>query len=157
MEKIKTEININDFPARIRPFLAGATVYDSSCGQGAIVYYADSGYYIKTAPHHSLAREAAMGRLFYAKGMGAQVMEYITTDKDYLVTRSVAGQDFTHYLENPEKLCRLYATALRRLHSQPLENAPVSPKYSRYMAVAENSAENCRYDDWVRLKAFTPK
>lgn len=154
MKKIKTEISIESFPNEIRHLFENATVYDSSCSSDATVYYIDTGYYVKIDALHSLADEAALNKLFYARGLGVEVVAYISTDRDYLVTRSAIGEDLTHYLHNPEKLCELIATSLRKLHSQPVNDAPVSSRYQRYMDSVNGDYNGGYYDESVLMNRY---
>ncbi|MBR5520657.1 MAG: phosphotransferase [Oscillospiraceae bacterium] len=154
MEKIKMETDISVFPDEIKHLFENTTVYDSSCSEEARVYYLDTGYYVKTAPLHSLASEATAGKLFYEKGLGVEIVSYISADRDYLVTRSAHGLDLTHCLDNPEKLCRILATALRRLHLQPVETAPLSPKHYMYMAAADSKESDGSYDEKYILGCY---
>lgn len=133
MEKVKTEINIDNFPERIRYLLENATVYDSSCHSGAKVYYIDSGYYIKVDEATRLDGEAKLSKLFYERGFGVEVVDYISTDKDYLVTRSAEGEDLIQYLDEPKKVCEILAGALLRLHEQPIDHMPCSARHLYYM------------------------
>ena len=57
MEKTKTIIDINDFPAEIHKYLNNAEVYDTSCGENSQVLYSSQGYYIKITSKDSLKRE----------------------------------------------------------------------------------------------------
>lgn len=154
MKKIKIEINPTEFPDAIRHLIRGATVYDSSCSAKASVYYLDTGYYIKAAPLNSLTQEANLTRLFSAMGLGVEVMSYISSDRDYLITRSAEGEDLTHYLTDPEKLCKLLASALRRLHSQPICGVPVSSGYQRYMDSANGGFSGGSYDESVLMDPY---
>lgn len=157
MKKTKIEININNFPSQIHYLFNNATVYDSSCSSEAAVYYLDTGYYIKTAARHTLAREAKLSRLFYERGFGVEVIDYISTDKDYLVTRSAVGEDLTHDIHEPEKLCQILATALRDLHTQPITDVPISRKYQYYMERANANFDDGSYDYFVAVERFYVK
>ena len=157
MKKIKTEVNIKSFPNEIRHLFENATVYDSSCSSEATVYYIDSGYYVKIDELHSLADEAALNKLFHARELGVEVIAYISTDKDYLVTRSAVGEDLTHYLQNPEKLCKLLATSLRKLHSQPINDVPVSSRFQRYMDSVNGDYDGGYYDESVLMNRYIVK
>ena len=154
MKKTKLEININNFPSQIHYLFNNATVYDSSCSSEATVHYLDTGYYIKSATRHTLAREAKLSRLFLERGLGVEVIDYISTDKDYLVTRSAVGEDLTHYINEPEKLCEILAKALRTLHVQSIANVPVSWKYQYYMERANEKLEDGCFDDHIEMERF---
>lgn len=132
MNKRKIEIDLADFPSQLHELLRAGEIYDSSCSTEARTLYCEAGYYIKIALKGALASEAMMGRLFHQLGLGVEVLEYLSSDRDYLVTRSADGEDLTHHLEDPENLCRVMAEGLRKLHSQSVAGAPVSAKLSGY-------------------------
>lgn len=132
MQKTKMEININDFPKELHDIFNNAQVYDSSCNPNAQVLYSDKGYYVKIAEKGSLAKEAEMTKLFACKGMGVEVISYLSKEKDYMVTKSAEGEDALHYLDNPERLCETLAEAMKYLHSRPLAGVPVSPCMELY-------------------------
>ncbi len=154
MKKTKIEINREEFPNELRQLLENATVYDSSCSSDAKVYYLDTGYYIKTDVAHALAKEAEMTSLFHSIGFGVEVLAYVTAEKDYLVTREAVGEDLTHYLQDPEKLCALLATSLRKLHANPIQSVPISPRYERYMESASGDCSGGCYDEFVLLDRY---
>lgn len=157
MKKTKTQVNIDSFPKEIRHLFRDANVFDSSCSSDASVYYIDTGYYVKTGSLHSLADEAKLTNLFYERGLGVEVIACVSTDRDYLVTRSAVGEDLTHYLQNPEKLCELLASSLLRLHSQPVGDVPVSSRYRRYIDSANGSFDGGCYDESVLTDRYTVK
>lgn len=132
MDKIKVKIDVETFPEEIRYLLENTIVYDSSCHSGAKVYYLESGYYIKVDKLHNLANEAYLNKLFNTRGLGVEVIAYISTDKDYLVTRSADGQDLIHCLAEPEKVCEILADALKKLHAQPVNDMPISERHKNY-------------------------
>lgn len=138
MKRTRTTVDIAAWPDEIRPLVESATIYDSSGGSSARVYYIDTGYFVKVAAPGSLAEEAALARSFYIRGLGTEVMAYISVDRDYLVTRAALGEDLTHYLNDPARLCSLLAMSLRRLHAQPVDNAPISSGYRQYMKYIEH-------------------
>ena len=144
MEKVKTTIDINDFPRSLHKYLENTDIYDSSCGENSRVLYSDKGYYIKIAPKGSLEREAAVATHLSEKGLCAKVEEYISTDKDYMVTVPAVGQDATHYINNPEKLCAALAEGMKYLHSLPVENVPPSPQMDFY-----NIDNDLNYDTFI--------
>lgn len=132
MEKTKTTIDLKFFPKEIHKYLVNADIFDSSCGENSRVLYSSKGYYIKIAPKGSLEREATITDYFYDSGIGAELVKYISTDKDYMVTRPAPGQDATHYLDNPHKLCETLAASMKYLHSLPMDNIILSPSMEYY-------------------------
>lgn len=126
MKKTKIDISLNDFPKELHKLMEGATVYDSSSHPQNKVYYSDSGYYIKVSDTGTLVKEAQLSELFAVKGMGPKVVMYLSAEKDYLVTEALKGEDALHYLDNPEKLCKELADAMKLLHGWQLDGVPVS-------------------------------
>lgn len=153
MIKRKTEVNLSDYPTQLHAFLQPGNFYDSSCGQDAKTLYCDRGYYIKTAPRGVLAREAEMGVLFHSLELGVEVIRYYSEDWDYLVTRSADGEDLTHFLHDPEGICRILADALRTLHGQSTENVPASAKLWEY---GQKGAGRLKADTLIHGDACLP-
>ncbi len=132
MEKKFLKINISDYPSQVYPFVADTAVYDSSCGENSQVLYTDKGYYIKIAPKGSLGRESIIIEYFYSQGIVPQLVKYVSTDKDYMVTKPAQGMDATHFLDNPEKLCQSLAAAMKYLHGLPVGDISMSPQMNFY-------------------------
>ena len=147
--------NPEDFPEIFRTFLS-TPVYDSSCSPDARVWFLDreDGFYLKSAPKGSLKAEADMTRYFHGKGLGAEVLHYLSSDQDWLLTRKVPGQDCTHaqYLENPKRLCDTIAAELRRLHETDFTGCPVSDRMDSYFSSAQRNYQACSFDP-----AFLPQ
>ena len=154
MIKRKIEISISDFPAELHELLMAGNIFDSSCSSNATALYCDAGYYIKNDEKGELALEAELCDCFFYLGLGVRVIQYLSSDKDYLVTQSAVGEDLTHYLDNPKKLCDLLASSLRRLHSQPVDDVPVSTRFQRYLDSANGDFSGGYYDESVLMDAF---
>ena len=139
-------------PPALGEFLRGGTLYDRSGRSNARTLYCDRGCDIKIDEKGALAGEAALGRAFHRLGLGPEVLAYLSTDRDYLVTRSVVGEDLTHAALTPEQLCERLAEALHRLHSQPVEGFPVSTRLQRYLDAADGGEgfydESVLMDRW---------
>ena len=109
MQRKKTQINIDDFPAALRPLLINAAVFDSSCSDAAKVYFIDKdeGYFLKCAAAFSLKTEYEMTRFFFQKHLAPEPLLYLSEDKDYLLSVAASGEDMTHpvYLDEPKRLC----------------------------------------------------
>ena len=137
-------------PAAMRPFLEDAAVFDSSCSAAARVYFLDkdSGFYLKTASAGALRREAELTAYFYGKGMGAEVLAYESGERDWLLTRRMAGADCIHpmYLDDPRRLCDTIAQLLRRLHETDPTGCPVTDHTAQYLLAAETNYRRKNYD-----------
>lgn len=132
MRKVRTTINLNDFPSELHYIFDNTTVYDSSSHPTMTVLYSDSGYYVKIGEKGSLTKEAEMAKLFEQNEIGVEVISYISDVRDYMVTRPANGEDCTHYLNDPERLCEVLAEAMKFLHSRPVKGIPVSSCMETY-------------------------
>ena len=113
-----------DFPEQLRTYIEGANLSNSSSHSGARVLYLDSGYYLKIDQKGRLEREARIASLFEQEGTGTPVIHYLSTDKDYLLTKEAIGHDTLAFLDQPDKICRTMAEALKKLHSFYPQNFP---------------------------------
>lgn len=154
MEKHLIHMDLTGFPGEILPYFQNTDIYDSSSSERAQVYYCDRGYFVKAAPKGTLEKEARMNRLFYERGLGVEVLEYLTADRDYLVTAAAQGQDLLHYLHEPEKLCEVLADCLRELHGKAVNNVPLSEAYKKYMEAASTSAAEGYGHSWVLMDRY---
>lgn len=140
----------NEMPRDILHFVSGAKIYDSSCSEEAKVYFIDkgNGYYLKCSNQGALEKECKMTEYFHSKGLGAEVLRYISNDRDWLLTTSVIGEDCTHeeYLAHPERLCDTIAYELRKLHETDYTGCPVSDRTSEYLDAAEKNYRVGNYD-----------
>ena len=140
-----------EIPADFQAILKGAPIYDSSCSPEARVYFLDrdGGYYLKRSGAGMLRREAEMTSFFHSKGMGAEVLRYLTSgEHDWLFTSAVAGEDCTHdaYRSDPRRLCDTVATELRRLHETDFSGCPVPDRNREYLALADENYRTDHYD-----------
>ena len=145
IDKIEFEL-----PNEILSFTKNAQLYDSSCSTEARVYFVDKGegYYLKISPGKTLSAEAEMTEYFHKKGLGAQVIEYISAEKDFLITKRVSGEDATHerFISKPALLCDKMAQYLRMLHEIDFKDCPKKNRISSYLALAEENYRNKKYD-----------
>lgn len=137
MKRYPITVNSDDYPAALLPYFSGAKTFDSSCSPFAKVVFIDkdNGYYLKTAEKGSLKREADMTNYFASKGLSKRVVEYISLDKDHMLTERVSGEDCTYekYMEEPKKLCDTIATLLRQLHETDHEGCPIPDHTKLYL------------------------
>ncbi len=149
MKRTLIQPELSQFPAEFHALLT-APVFDSSCSPEARVYFIDrdGGLFLKSAPAGTLQKEAAMDRFFCEKGFGPQVLSYQTTDRDWLLTAAVAGEDCLHeqYIADPQRLCDTTALLLRQLHDTPIEGCPIPDRTADYIATAEQNFRTGRYD-----------
>ena len=120
MERKPIVLHPEAIPEEFWPLMEGAKIYDSSCSDRARVYYIekDGGFYLKGSPAGSLQREAVMTEFFHSKGLGTEVLGYLSREQDWLLTRRIPGEDciWPRYLEDPKRLCDTIAQHLRALH-----------------------------------------
>ncbi len=142
--------DLNSIPCKLHSFFADANVYDSSCSPGARVYFIekDGGYYLKSAPKGTLETEAVLTKYFCSKGLGTNVLEYLSLEKDWMLSEKVEGEDCTYkmYLDNPKKLCDTVASLLRQLHEYDFSDCPVQDRISSYINTVNNNYYTGEYD-----------
>lgn len=128
-------------PHEIDEVCRGAVIYDSSCSPEARVYFIDreGGFYLKVGEKNALRRDAMMTEYFHRRGLGAELLCYISGERDLMLSRRVAGEDCTHevYKSDPKRLCDLLAERLRMLHELDASDCPVKDRISEYIALAE--------------------
>ena len=144
------KIDLAQYPEALLQYLEKTETYDSSCSPQARVFFIDKdgGYYLKTAPKGTLKREALMTEFFAKKGLSARVVEYISADKDYMLTHRVPGEDctFRSFLEQPERLCDIMAERLRWLHGFDTAGCPINDHMSVYCHTVEANYKNNIFD-----------
>ena len=140
----------DSLPSSLLSYFEGARVYDSSSSPEARVYYieGESGYYLKISAKEALSREAQMTEYFHSKKLCPEVLEYVSDDRDYLLTRRAEGEDLTHekFLSDPKRLARRLAEELRLLHELDFSDCPVKDRNSSYLSLAFENYEGKRYD-----------
>jgi kanamycin kinase len=150
MKLTSITINIDDYPADFHTLLSDATLYDSSCSEQARVIFIDKdgGFFLKSAPKQTLQREAAMTKYFHSKNLAANLLAYISEDKDWLLTEKLHGEDgiSPKHLEKPEQLCDIFAERLALLHSERFTDCPIPNHTELYLAKAEHNMRTDNYD-----------
>lgn len=115
------------------------------------MYFIDkeNGYYLKNSKKGTLEKEAKMTEFFHSKRIGAEVLNYISNDSDWLLTAAVAGEDCTHekYLADPKKLCDTVAEELRKLHETDHTDCPIPDRMAEYLTEAERNYRTGNYDE----------
>lgn len=150
MKRTPISIDLSAFPSQFHPYLQGAALFDSSCSSAAKVFFLDKGpgYFLKTAPKGTLAKEAALTAFFHGKGLGAEVAAYEILESDWMLTLRVPGEDCLDelYLSDPERLCDTTAQLLRQLHDTDFAGCPVANRTTNYLATARRNWEHNVYD-----------
>lgn len=149
MERKPVLPDLNTIPAVFHPLLTGKAVFDSSCSREARVLYIPSeGCFLKSAPKGSLLREKELTSFMSVLFPAPRVLDYLSEEKDWLLTSAVEGEDCTHpvHMAEPKKLCDLWAETLRAIHSLPTAGCPVADHRVRYFATAEENYRKGAYD-----------
>lgn len=145
-------------PDKITRLVRDAKIYDSSCSPEARVYYIDKdlGYFLKVSAKGSLSNEAKMTDYFHKKGIGAKVIEYVSCDRDFLITGQVHGENATHarFLSNPKKLCDTFAQHLRALHETDFSDCPIKNRNESYLALADENYAKRQFDLSLTAELF---
>ena len=125
-------------PEVLEKLLRTHRLYDSSCSPEARVWFLEGSdnLFLKSAPAGTLKAEADMTRHFHQLGLSAQVVEYISAERDWLLTAALPGEDCIHqmYLDDPKRLSETTALLLRQLHEQSTENCPRQDHTAEYLA-----------------------
>ena len=142
MERKPISPDLSQFPEAFRPLLYAAGIYDSSCSPEARVWYLDykDGLYLKSAPAGSLKTEAQLTAYFHSRRLSAEVLTYLSDERDWLLTRRIPGEDCTHrqYCGDPARLCDTIAGQLRQLHELSTDHCPVKDRNEQKIAAARS-------------------
>ncbi len=150
MKRTKVRLELDQFPGEISSIMRDADIYDSSCSQEAKVYFIDKGkgLFLKEAAAGFLEPEHLMHGYFHGLGLTSPVALYKSIgDKDYLVTERVPGEDCTHYLDEPCRLCDTTAGLLRSLHEQPVFDCPIQNRITSYVKSVLNGYASGKYEN----------
>jgi kanamycin kinase len=173
------EPELERYPEQLRSLMEGSQLYSAKFSKYSNVIYIDrdGGYFLKATPPGRLQREAEMTRFFHEKGLAAEVLDYIPAenqewdrqkwdeamtcfypfrdpaDQDWLLTRSVPGEDCTDrsLLDAPEVLCDRLAEVLRILHSTNPVGYPGEALTPRYLEQITRSHDAGRYDTSIYI------
>ncbi|MDL2287552.1 aminoglycoside 3'-phosphotransferase [Eubacteriales bacterium OttesenSCG-928-G02] len=150
MQHKSIKIDISEFPKEIRQFISPSELFDKSSSKDAKILFSNKehGYYIKYAAKGALASEVEMTRYFHKKSLASEVIEYISEEKDWMVTKKLLGEDCISqkYLEQPERLCEKLAENLALLHTIDYKDCPFYNRTDLYIKKAINNYSNKMYD-----------
>lgn len=153
MKRTRVSIDLRNFPAELRPFLADADIYDSSSHSSATVLFIEPDHYLKIDSRGELKQEALMTDWFHRRGLGPEIVRYLCADRDYLLTRSVPGEDCLACLDDPEQLCQVLAHTLRGLHELSPVGLSDSIRLERYLDSAGDWSKGF-WDEHVLMPEF---
>lgn len=119
---------MQNLPRQIADFIADAPLIDTSGHSGDKTYFIDRapGAYLKIGPKGKFGVAAMLQHYWGNKGLSADVIAYLSEDRDYLITSVVPGRDgiYAAHLAQPERLSRVFGESLRHLHSLPFADCP---------------------------------
>ena len=150
MKLTRIDIELDQIPPQFHELLNRSAVFDSSCSPEARVMFldADVGFFLKSGPKGTLASENTLTRYFHEKNLAAQVVDYVSEDRDWLLTKRLPGEDCItqKYLDDPIRLCDTLAELLRRLHDENHDGCPVTDVTTRRIKLAQENYRMNRYD-----------
>ena len=90
-----------------------------------------------------------MTAYFAEKGLAPTVLQYISSDSDWMLTERVAGEDciFHKYMESPERLCDLLAELLYKLHNTDYSDCPVKNRVETYFNTVDENYKKGVFDN----------
>lgn len=133
MEK-NERVNIDtlSLPDELIKWIGNAPIYESSGESGAKTVYIDrdGGAYLKIANCGSLLLSSQLQTYFAKHKLSSPVIRYLSTDRDYLMTAPIRGDDGTSkkYLAEPERLSEIFGLSLRLLHEVEASDCPIKDK-----------------------------
>jgi kanamycin kinase len=130
-----------EFPSECAEYIKDAKIYDSSCSKDARVFFIDGKekLFIKKSAKGTLEKEYIMTEYFNKFSLAPKVIKYISNEFDWLITQKVYGKDATHMIDQPLKLCDLWAETLYALHCTKATNCPVPERTNEYISFAEQN------------------
>lgn len=129
MKRTQTAIDIETMPLTIRPYLSGATIYDSSSSEEARTFFISGSerVFLKIGQKGSLEREYEMTSFLHKLNVAPNAIAYTSESAyDYLLTEAVDGEDGVapEHIGNPQKLTYVFGEYLSMLHSLPTTGCP---------------------------------
>lgn len=125
----RIDIDALQLPEAMRAWIGESPVYECSGASGARTLFIDGQEraYLKLAAPGALARAAQMQRWWHERGFSAALLCYLPGEQcDCMLTAPVTGVNGVapEHLARPERLCRLFGEALRRLHDADTAGCP---------------------------------
>jgi kanamycin kinase len=145
MEKNEqVDIDTLSLPDELIKWIGNAPIYESSGQSGARTVYIDrdGGAYLKIAVCGSLLLSSQLQTYFSKHKLSSPVIRYLSTDRDYLITVPIKGDDGTSkkYLAEPERLSEIFGLSLRLLHEVDASDCPIKDRmYELTLKAGTNS------------------
>lgn len=131
-------------PDELNKWIGNAPIYESSGKSGARTVYIDrdGGAYLKIAACGSLLSSSQLQTYFSKHKLSSPVIRYLSTDRDYLITAPIKGDDGTakKYLAEPERLSKIFGQSLRALHEVDAFDCPIKDKMDELTLMASTSS-----------------
>lgn len=141
MDKLhQVDVDTLSLPDELSRWIGNAPIYESSGESGARTVYIDrdGGAYLKISACGSLLLSSKLQRYFSKHKMSSPVIQYLSTDKDYLITTPIKGENgiSKKYLAEPERLSETFGLALRLLHEIDAADCPIDDRMSQLTLMA---------------------
>lgn len=145
MEKIEQiDIDTLALPDELNRWIGNAPIFESSGESGARTVYIDrdGGAYLKISAYGSLLRSSQLQTYFSKHKLSSPVIRYLSTDRDYLITAPIKGDDglSKKYLAEPERLSEVFGQSLRLLHEADAADCPINNRMSEFTLMAGTSS-----------------
>ena len=130
------------FPEEIRALIGEGEFADTSgCSGAQTLYIPRINAFLKIAPCGSLTAAARMQAFFAAQNLSAPLLQYVSADRDYMLTAAIPGLDGTapRHLAEPQRLSEVFGTSLRRLHDASVAGCPVTDRNARLLCEAQTA------------------
>lgn len=139
-KKEQVDIHTLALPNELITWIGNADIYESSGESGARTIYIDrdGGAYLKIAARGSLFISSQMQTFFSKHKLSSPVLSYISTDRDYMLTAALRGDNgiSKKYLSEPERLSIIFGQALRLLHEADISDCPVKNRMNELTRMA---------------------
>lgn len=129
-------------PPTLQPYLQGQEIKDTSGHSGAKVFQLGDQAYLKIDQKEILREEATLIKWFEQEHLGVTLLDYLSEDKDYLLTKAANGENALAFLDQPKQLCQTLAKALKELHQLKPDTFPITDRLGRYRATAEQNYQS---------------
>ena len=148
MVDLKIVNKIANLPKKLETIVNDKEIFDVSGRSGDKVYYVGGNIYIKQANKNTLQKEYAMTSFLNSFLLAPRVINYISSDCDWLVTEKLNGcQGYQkQYIEQPEKLAILHGESLKHLHSLSTDGCPISYSAEGLLKVTEKNYKAGKFD-----------
>jgi kanamycin kinase len=148
----RVDIDTISLPYELIKWIGNAPIYESSGESVARTVYIDrdGGAYLKIAVCGSLLLSSQLQTYFSKHKLSSPVIRYLSTDRDYLITAPIKGNDgiSKKYLAEPERLSEIFGISLRLLHEVDASDCPVKDRMNELTLMAStNSFLQTHLDD----------